>query len=61
MGSWKAPGPDGYQPGFFKKTGESTGPDVCRFVQEVIQRGRIYEEDAEALLVLIPKKLSRPR
>lgn len=55
MGSWMAPGPDGYQPGFFKKTREVTGTSLCRYVMDVLQGGDVSEEDAEALLMLIPK------
>lgn len=55
MGSYKAPGPDGFQPVFFKKTWNTTGAAVTKFVREVLRGEPIPEGAAEALLVLIPK------
>lgn len=55
MGSWKAPGPNGYQLGFLKKTWEATGQDVHKFVQGVLNGDDVSEEDTEAILVLVPK------
>lgn len=59
MGSWKSPGPDGYQPGFFKRTWEPTGGNVLSFVQDVLGGGEVTDDDAEALLVLVPNE-TRP-
>lgn len=56
MGSYKAPGPNGYPAIFFKKTWSMVGEDVCSFVRSVIGRGEITESAAETLLVLIPKE-----
>lgn len=55
MGSWEAPGPDGYQPGFFKHTWEITGQQVYSFAQAILNGGDVTSEDAKALLVLVPK------
>lgn len=55
MGSYRAPGPDGFQPIFFKKTWHTTGAAVHSFVKKVFEDGDIPEEAAEAILVLIPK------
>lgn len=55
MGSWEAPGPDGYQPGFFKGTWEITSHKVYNFDQAVLNGGEVTNEDAKALLVLVPK------
>lgn len=56
MGSFKAPGSDGFQAIFFKKTWETTGPAVHLFVKKAIEEGKMPEEAAEAALVLIPKE-----
>lgn len=58
MGSWKAPGPDGYQPGFFKRTWETTGQSVHRFVQELLRGEEVTNDDIEVLLVMVPKEKS---
>lgn len=55
MGAWKAPGPNGYQPGFYKATWETTGQSVLKFVLDTLKDKEIPEEDAEATLVLIAK------
>lgn len=55
MGALKAPGPDGFQPIFFKKTWEVTGSAVFDFVKRVMSGGSIPSEAAEALVVLVPK------
>lgn len=55
MGSYKAPGPDGYQPVFFKCTWAITGTAVHSFVKSILEGGDLPVEAAEALLVLIPK------
>lgn len=57
MGSWKAPGPDGYQAGFFKKTWATTGPAIHKFVQEVMKGGEISEDATTTLLVLVPMEM----
>lgn len=60
MRSWKALGPDGYQPGFFKKTWKITGQNVCNFVIKMLNYGNVIEEDAEVLPVLVPKEAKPP-
>lgn len=56
MGSWKAPGADGFQPGFFKKSWEITGPSVNKYVVGILKGEEVTDEDTEAMLVLIPKE-----
>lgn len=56
MGSLKAPGPDGYQHVFFKRTWELTGTALHNFSQGVLRGELIPLEVTEALLVLIPKE-----
>lgn len=55
MGSSKAPGPDGFHPGFFKHTWDMTGSAVHDFAKDILGGKEVFEEAAEALLVLIPK------
>lgn len=56
MGSYKDPGPDGFQAIFFKRTCEVTGVAVHAFVKAAIEEGVLSEEAAAASLVLIPKE-----
>lgn len=56
MGSFKAPGPDGYQPVFFKRTWELTGTAVHAFVEGKLKGEEVKEDEGEALLVLVPKE-----
>lgn len=55
MGSYRAPGLDGFQAIFLKKTWHTMGETVHHFVKKVFEDGNISEGAAEALLVLIPK------
>lgn len=56
MGSYKAPGPDGFQAVFFKRTWDITGEAVYSFVRNALREGDVPEEAAMATLVLIPKE-----
>lgn len=56
MGSWKAPGPDGFQAGFYQKAWSIAGDDLSTMVLNILRGGNMRPELAEALLVLIPKK-----
>lgn len=56
MGSFKAPGPDDFQPIFFKKIREITGLDLHRFTTGVLESGVLPLEAVEAILVVIPKE-----
>lgn len=60
MGSYKVPWPDGYQAIFFKKTREITGAAIHSFVKMAIDKGELPEEDVEAALVLILRRLTLP-
>lgn len=59
ISSWKAPGPDGFQAGFYKRSWDQIGRSVFGFVQDIFNGGAIREETLEALLVLVPK-ISKP-
>lgn len=60
MKSYKAPGPDGFQPLFFKHFWEVVGDDLWNMVRNAISRGYSEESMAEILMVLIPK-IDHPR
>lgn len=55
MGPYQAPGLDGFEAVFFKKTWNTTGEAVYQFVKKVFEEEDISEAAVEALLVLIPK------
>nr|KYP67620.1 LINE-1 reverse transcriptase isogeny [Cajanus cajan] len=55
MKSFKAPGPDGFQPIFFKLYWHVVGDDVWNLINEAFQTGIIDTKLAETLIVLIPK------
>lgn len=55
MDSFKATGPDGYHSVFFKRTQQITGSALYSVVRNILERGSIPEEAADALLILIPK------
>lgn len=54
--SFKAPGPDGFQPLLYKHFWGVVGEEVWRFVRDTFAKGDIDEGIAETLLVLIPKE-----
>ena len=55
VGSYKALGPDGFQPVFFKNYWEMVGTEVYRVVNHAFVSGSIDPCLAEMLIVLIPK------
>ena len=55
MGSFKAPGPDGFQPIFFKNYWEIVSKDIHAVVQNAFSFGIIDPRLAKTLIVLIPK------
>lgn len=55
MGSFKAPGPDGFQPVFYQRCWETVGPSVIRFIKLFFETGKLPENTNDALVVLIPK------
>ncbi|CAA7059442.1 unnamed protein product [Microthlaspi erraticum] len=61
MGSYKAPGPDGFQPVFYQKCWEEVGASVKRFVLEFFQTGSLPQDTNDALVVLIPKVASQEK
>jgi hypothetical protein len=55
MKSYKAPGPDGFQPIFFKLYWEVIGDDLWKFIRLAFEDGRYDPEICETLIVLLPK------
>lgn len=55
MKSFKAPGPDGFQPIFYKMFWEEIGDDLWHFVRSAFEEGHFDGSITEILLVLIPK------
>lgn len=55
MKSYKAPGPDGFQPIFYKMFWSRVGDDVWQFVKNAFASGSFDPCVTETLLVLIPK------
>ncbi|GAU42583.1 hypothetical protein TSUD_302990 [Trifolium subterraneum] len=55
MDSFKAPGPDGFQPIFFKKFWHIVAPDVFKLISTAFISGTIAPKLAETLIVPIPK------
>lgn len=52
----KAPGPDGFHPGFFQQMWDIVGEDMCGKIQEWFQNRKILVNMCEALTCLIPKQ-----
>ena len=52
----KAPGPDGYHPGFFQAMWDVVGEDIFQTIRGWFQEGRVPESLCEALICLIPKQ-----
>jgi hypothetical protein len=61
MKSYKAPGPDGFQPIFFKHFWERIGDDIWRLVHMAFNMGTINASIAKTLIVLIPKESNPQR
>ena len=55
MKSFKAPGPDGFQPFFFKRYWDIVGDDLWHLVASAFSNGRVDPDIVETLIVLIPK------
>lgn len=60
MKSFKAPGPDGFQPIFVKHFWDLVNEDIWHLVKMAFQRGCSEDSLAEILIVLIPK-VDHPR
>lgn len=58
MNSFKSPGPDGFQPLFFKHYWHVVGDSVYQLVAPAFSTGTFPTELAETLLVLIPREKS---
>lgn len=59
MGSFKAPGPDGFQPVFYQKGWDIVGESVTRFALDFFSSDTLPEKTNDALVVLI-LKVSKP-
>ncbi|GAU43449.1 hypothetical protein TSUD_140860 [Trifolium subterraneum] len=55
MKSYKAPGPDGFQPIFFKLFWNEIGDDIWNFLKSAFGNGRYDTKVSETLIVLLPK------
>ncbi|CAJ2638969.1 unnamed protein product [Trifolium pratense] len=55
MKSYKAPGPDGFQPIFFKLFWDVVGDDLWKFIQLAFEKGVYDPKVCESLIVLLPK------
>jgi hypothetical protein len=55
MKSYKAPGPDGFQPIFFKLFWSEIGDDLWKFVKLAFDKGKYDSKVCETLIVLLPK------
>lgn len=55
MRSFSAPGPDGFQPFFFKKFRDVVGEDLWKVVSNAFETGTVDSTLLETLIVLIPK------
>lgn len=55
MRNYKAPGPDGFHPLFFKANWELFGPSIFRFVAQAFQTPSVLGDVNQTLLTLIPK------
>jgi len=60
MKSYKSPGPDGFQPIFFKMFWDDIGDDIWKFVKNAFERGIMDPQSVESLMILIPK-VDNPR
>lgn len=55
INTFKAPGPDGFQPIFFKKYWHIVGDDIHKLVSDAFRKGYFNPSLADTLIVLIPK------
>lgn len=55
MKSYKAPGPDGFQPIFYKIFWNDVGDDIWRFMRDSFMYGEFSAPMADTLVALIPK------
>jgi len=51
----KAPGPDGYNAGFFQQNWELVSPDKCAAVANFFQHGKLLKQISHTFVTLIPK------
>lgn len=55
--SWSAPGPDGFQAGFYQQNWEILGNDVIKMLQEFFRHGKLLKELNHTYQTLIPKNI----
>ncbi|KAK4264615.1 hypothetical protein QN277_025768 [Acacia crassicarpa] len=56
MGSYKAPGVDGFPPLFYKSNWSTVGSSLCEFVKKAFRREISLSKANETLISLIPKR-----
>lgn len=60
IGNEKAPGPDGFPGGFFKKNWDTFGDDVTSTISKFLEKRLILREFNHTSVILIPKKFHVP-
>ncbi|XP_026459304.1 uncharacterized protein LOC113359963 [Papaver somniferum] len=56
MENWSAPGPEGFQAGFYKSQWDIVGEDVCLMVKRFFESMHILKQINNTYISLIPKK-----
>jgi len=56
MNKQKAPGPDGFSPGFFQRAWSIVGEEVSEAILEFFQTGQLLQRANATILTLVPKK-----
>lgn len=56
INAWAAPGPDGYQAGFYQQCWDIVGRDIVHLVQQFFASGQFPSHINQTFQVLIPKQ-----
>ncbi|KAK4348291.1 hypothetical protein RND71_034630 [Anisodus tanguticus] len=60
IGDDKAPGPDGFSAGFYKKSWDIIGGDFCDAVKEFFSSGQLLKQINHTIIALVPKSTHSP-